>query len=38
MVNRPHPLSEAQQQRARDLVVLSELARGTLRAYEGAQR
>ena len=38
MDNMPQPLREAQQQRARELVVLSELARGTLREYEGAQR
>jgi hypothetical protein len=38
MDNMPHPLSEAQQQRVRELVVLSELARGTLHEYEGAQR
>jgi hypothetical protein len=31
-------LREAQQKRARELVVLSELAQGTLREYDGAQR
>jgi hypothetical protein len=38
MDHMPHPLREAQQQRVRELVVLSELAGGTLREYEGAQR
>jgi hypothetical protein len=36
MDNMPHPLSEAQQNRVRELVVLSKLVRGTLREYKGA--
>jgi hypothetical protein len=38
MDTRPHPLREVQQKRARELVVPSELAQGTLREYEGALR
>ena len=38
MGHRPHPFRRAQQNGARELVVLSELARGTLHEYDGAQR
>jgi hypothetical protein len=38
MEDMPHAWREAQQQRARELVVRSELARGILCEYEGAQR
>jgi hypothetical protein len=34
----PTHCSEAQRKRVRELVVLSELVRGTLREYESAQR
>jgi hypothetical protein len=37
MDHMPHPWREAQQERARALVVLSELARRTQREEEGAQ-
>ena len=38
MDHRAHPWREAQQMRVRELVVLSELARGTKREYEVVQR